>query len=240
MKTISIYLLLILAHYGLNAQDFKKDFMEAATNTYTLNNYSLLMHYKLYVDDKQNKPFQERKMFIKHFNEKVYVKEDNGLEIVYNGNYEITVNAHDKTMQASKTDVRSKGKKNRELNALLNMDPGKFLKLFDGAKLLFKQGDKLCYELAFKGVMEVEKAKIVINTRTKLFESVTYNYRNKIKVHEIDDREHKVKLEIIYKDFEINTVKDDLFFDESRYLQVVNGKTVATSRYPGYTLKLFN
>lgn len=60
------------------------------------------MHYKLFLDGNLSHPFQEREVTIKRANKNLLMQQNNGLETMDNGTYQIVVNNKNKVFLPEK------------------------------------------------------------------------------------------------------------------------------------------
>lgn len=223
------------------AQDYQNAFLVAGNNMRSLNNYSMLLHCRLYVDDNTGKPFQERKIQIYRKEKNLYLKSDNGVELLTNNNYQITIDAGSRTMLVSKRKKGEKIKQKKEYYDLLfNSTVESLPKVYEKINTVYRTNDNVCYEMIYKPNERIEKSRIVIDTKRMVYTSIKYTYKRAIKLHELGEEKHKVEYVVSFENLELNRDYDLNWFDEKKYLICKGQRLMAAAKYKKFNLKVLN
>jgi hypothetical protein len=235
-------ILLSFFPFVIFSQNYKKDILEVSKNFTGLKNYSLVMHYQLFLDGDTYKPFQEREMAIKRLNKKMTTQQNNGMETLDNGTYQIVVNNKSKIFSARKKDQEEDHYEEiPEFNTYLASNLDSMLLMYEKINFLGTRGDKVSYELILRPNESVEKVTVTIDKTKKMFHSMIIKYKKAVPVNQLDGKLHLVTLQINYKDFKPNSVSSSGLFDEKRFISVgKDGKIAAVKKYASYKLIIPN
>ncbi|MCC6370248.1 MAG: hypothetical protein IT236_04510 [Bacteroidia bacterium] len=231
---ISIFFLSLFAS---ELDEYKTDVSAAVRELYSINNYSMLVRNRLYLDGSTKKVFQERNTKICRVQKNLSVVQDNGEEYLHTSQHNIAVDRKEKTVsiqnaieEKSMQDYKEKIKQGIEETMDLITES------YDKITVLYRKNDKICYNISFKDYAEMENAKVIINRKTKMFESVSYTYRKKQAIHELNNALHKVTIETEYLNYTTSAVNNPGLFDEGKYISVLNGKMTLSAACKGYQL----
>lgn len=237
-RIIAVFLLPTL----LYSQDYKKDILEVSKYFTSIKNYSMIMHYKLFLDGNLSRPFQEREVTIKRANKNLLMQQNNGLETMDNGTYQIVVNNKNKVFSARKKQMTEESSENlSEFTSYLASNLDSMLLMYEKIRMIENKEGKVTYELILKANETTEKVTVVIDKAKKMFYSMTIKYKQAVRVDQLDGKPHVITLQINYKDFKPNSVSSGSLFDEKNFITVgKDGKISAVKKYANYRLIIPN
>lgn len=237
MNLFKIVIILLLPSF-FYSQNYKKDLLLVTQNLANIKNYAMTVQYKLFIDNDFSKPFQERVLDVKRSNKSVYMHHNTGVEILDNENYQIMVNPQIKVFTARKKYKEEDHYDEREeFNKLLNAKADSLFEGYDKINILEQSTSKVKYEVIFKENEQFEKAIMVINRLTKMYELIEIKYKKPIKVKQLDGKYHPATLQVSYKNFNTITPVSKTFFDEKKYIEISKeGKITAIKKYASYKL----
>lgn len=220
----------------LCAQNYKQEVLDIGKHFDDLKNYSMVMHYQLYLDNTYAKPFQERKIDIKCRNNSMLMLQNNGMEVMQNDKFQIIVNPKERSFAAIRIDKRdSLDEKPGNIYSTLTASIDSAVAMLDKIKVIEKNNEKVKYELVYKPNDQINSMVLIINKQKKMYESVMVLYKKPIKVNELDGKMHFVTLKISYNDFKPNSVTSTTYFNEANYLKIdKEGKINPIKKYLDY------
>lgn len=236
-KLFKILSILVLPSF-FYSQTYKKDLFLVTQNLANIKNYAMTVHYKLYIDNNFSKPFQERIMDVKRSNKSVFMHYNTGVEILDNENYQIMVNPQIKVFTARKKYKEEDHYDEREeFNTFLNAKADSLFEGYDKINVLEQSPTKVKYEVIFKENEQFEKAIMLINRTTKMYELIEVKYKKQIKVKQLDGKYHPATIQVSYKNFNPATPVSQTFFNEKNYITISkDGKITALKKYASYKL----
>lgn len=236
---IKAILFFVAATFLLSAQNYKQDILLVSKYFTSLKNYSVTMHYRLYLDNDFVKPYQERNVKIKRFNKNLLLSNTAGLEIIDTENYNVIVNTKNKVFSVRKKfkEEKEQGSQVEEYQKYMDNNFDSLLMVYEKIKVLENTGSTIKYELTYKANAEFEKSIIVIDKIKNMYLSTTVQYKNPIKVNRLDEKKHTVTMVVNYEDFKVNNVYSSTLFSEKNYINIEkNGKPVPIKKYSDYKL----
>jgi hypothetical protein len=217
-------------------QNYKEEVLEIGKQFGDLKNYSMVMHYQLYLDNTYAKPFQERKINIKCMDNNMLMLQNNGMEVMQNDKFQVIVNPQAKSFAAIKVQkAETDDIKPASIYATLTSSIDSAIVMLEKIKMVEKSNEKVKYELIYKPNDQINRMILVINKQKKMYESVTVIYKKPIKVNELDGKMHFVTLKISYNEFKPNSITNTSFFNETNYITIdKSGKINPIKKYAGY------
>jgi hypothetical protein len=216
-------------------QNPKKDIAAVARYFTTLNNYSMNMHYMLYLDNKLAAPFQERSLQVKRFGKNMMIHYDK-MVVLDNERFQVIVDHDEKTlMTRKKVESDNSVEDLNEWGSFMEFKADSIFYMYEAIKVISDTKDVTVYELTFKPNEKTEKITVTINKKLKYFENVVIKYKQAMKINELDGKYHSITLKICYEQFKPNSEKNTNEFSEKNYLEInKNGKITAAKKYSGY------
>jgi hypothetical protein len=225
----------------INAQDYKKDITNAVRNMVSFENYSMKVHYNLYLDNKLEKPFQETSVEIKRKQDCLFYKNE-GEEFMENAQYEISVNENSKKITARKKETGES--QTDEATSFMKLDIGEALNnslsFYTKVKIVQNSDEKLTYELFFSPNEKIKGMTVTINKKKNVIERIRYEYLEPQEIVELGKTKHNVMFEITYENVLINSIADNKYFNERKYVSINKGSFKPTEKYSGYKLEILN
>jgi len=224
------------------SQNYKKDILEVSKYFTELKNYSLVMHYKLFLDGDLTRPYQEREVKISRLNKNLIIQQTNGLETLENDSYQIVINNKNKVFSARKKEKdEDHYEEIPEFNTYLSSSLDSLLIIYEKIKVLTNSADKISYELTLKPNNPTEKVIMVIDKKTKMFHSMTIKYKQPVPINQLDGKPHLLTLQISYENFKPNAIQSKTLFDENKFITVAkDGRIYAVKKYANYKLIIPN
>ncbi len=229
---------LVTAAFLLRSQNYKNDILSVSKYFTELKNYSLTMHYKLYLDNNLSKLYQERNVQIKRYNNNVWMNNTSGLEILDNENYQIVINTKDKVFAARKKFQEENQKAQvKEYQNFMQNNFDSLLLIFEKIKIIESSNKFVKYEIAYKKNSSVVKSILVIDKVKNMYQSLTVQYKDPIKINKLDGKTHLITMVLNYEDFKVNNTYSNTFFSEKNYITVKkDGVLVPLKKYAEYKL----
>jgi hypothetical protein len=231
--------LLLILPVLLNGQNYKDDLHAVLETMGSLKNYSMRIHYRLYLDDKLDKAFQESSTQIKKTETGLFYKQSDGLEFIGNQNYEICLNEKARLITAKHIRGQAKNRTAEILSGVMkNMDA--LLSMYDKVNVLKTEKNTITYLLHLKKSKAIENIIVCIDREKKMITKVRYTYKEAMEIPELKNTKHATTFEIAYEDVMRINVTDAVLFSEKKYLAFVNGKIKPAKKYAGYTVNVLN
>lgn len=216
-----------------NSQDFKKDMIAMNNRLKATDKFTVNLHYKMYLDNKMDKPYQERQIQIKKDRHYAICKQK---EIEYvAGDYVVMVNHKFKKIYVLAINDAD-GKKDEYLEMVNEIEKNFDSVLVNYETVNYKAIDKNkgVYECKMK-TGRLTRIDITIDLNTKLPLSILSYYRESILNHKIDNNEHLVAIRTDYEGLNLNpALSKDIFSTKKFYSENQNKKLVPSPNYKDY------
>jgi hypothetical protein len=224
------------------SQNHKKDILSVCKFYNSLTNYSMNLKYKLFLDGNTTKPYQTREVQIKRMGKNVFMHHNSDMDIIDNENYQIIVNNKTKIFSARKKDPEENADIDRnELNSFLETNMDSLMLTYEKIKTLEENADRVKYELIYRNNDQIDKTVLVINKTKHVYESMTVYYKAPVKVKQLDGKKHLVTLQVVYDDFQLNSVSNKNIFSEKNYITLdKKNNIVPLKKYSDYKLIIPN
>jgi len=237
-RILSLYISLIcLISTCVKSQVYKEDVLTIAKAFNDAKGYSVQLNYKMYLDHDLSKPFQDASANILKSNDKIYVKQSLGSEMLENDQYQIMVDDKMKMMAVikKKATATSSASARPDLYQTILGGIDSSSANYKTIKKLSVIGNKVTYELVFKPNDAIDKVIVVIDKKVKMFESVTFFYSSPRYFEQVDNKPHLVTLKVVYSNYTTSPVLNQNSFSESNYITLnKQGKMVAQKKYASY------
>lgn len=185
--------------------------------------YSLELEYSLFVDKNFGKAFQTRLIEVKREKTNLFMKQNNGIEILDNKDYQFFIDNKNKAITASKkTDSENNPESFTIINEFFQTKIDTFLMVFEKINVLSRTKEITKYECIYKPNPKLLKMTVTVNNKLKMFESVITEFKEPILIKQIDDKKHTIAVEVKYKKFDPNSPFSSDVFNSNKY--VVLGK----------------
>lgn len=237
-KVIGIVFIFLTQQGKIFAQDYKKDILSVNKTLLSQKNYSLQLHYKMYMDDNLKTPFQERKVRFLRQNKNLFMKQNEDLEVIETGKYHIFLDHRDKMVSVIE---KEKGGEDLRVESLKLLDTyiDSLPNFCEKIKVIYNDVNTVKYECLLKPNEEVSYIWVEIDKKTKFYRSVMTKYKKPTEVRELNSQEHYLTLKIEYSGLLFNPIVSPSVFNVSNYLTIRDKKISGLSnKYKNY--KYFN
>ncbi|MCD6065965.1 MAG: hypothetical protein K0S33_791 [Bacteroidetes bacterium] len=232
--TTCFILLFSLGSHFLGGQDFKKDMKMINAALKPLKKYAVNLHYRMYLDNQLNTPYQEKTVEIKKDGINSLCKHRTA-ELISNNEMSVYVDHQFKNMMI----MQQQDAPMDEYLEFTNYMEDHFDSLmYMYEKIEFKDlGNNIneykCQLVAGK----YSRIDIRFNRKSARINSITFYYRGKIQIDKIDQKSHALVMRIDYENFNTNPVFKPGSFSTSRYLVKTGKNAYAPSiNYKGYKI----
>lgn len=232
--------IMILLSFKLGAQSYKEDLNSVLNHLSTIKNYSMRVHYKLYLDNNLKKAFQESFTQIRKSEDGLFYRQSDGTEFMSNPRYDIYLdrkNGEITLRKKNKNEIQDPVRKLME-QAVLNLDS--MLSIYEGIKIIKNSGSKVTYELRFKEGKALKSMTLSIDKQKNIVTNIVYRYHEKMEIAELKNSRHKTTFEISYEDIYLDKAPESSLLKEDIYISLNKGKIRPSAKYNGYSLKIIN
>jgi hypothetical protein len=222
---------------GISAQTYKEDVLRAYKTLRNAASYSLCMEYRMYLDGNMNQVYESRTAEIRRQRGNLFIKQNNGLEVLSNSKYRIYLDNRGKSMTVSKKrSLPDSAKRLDRIDRQFEESIDTTLAAIEKLKLVSETATLRTYECIFKPNPSLIKATITINKKTGIFERVLKEFKKPVIVN---NEKHSSTLEIRYTHFSPGVAFGNEVFNSSAYITAgKDGKLIPASRYSKYEFKL--
>jgi hypothetical protein len=219
------------------SQNYKED-IAAIYSTLRSPSYHVNLKYRLFLDNNLKNEFQSRNIEISRVKNQVYLKQNNGVEVLDVPQYQILVDHQRKIFSVNqKSDGQNDEKALTMVNEFFHTRLDTFLMVFKKISVLENSPFRTKYECIYKDNPKLVKMIVVVNRKQMMFESVTTVYKDPVDVPELDKKKHTVTVELTYKDFTANkAINIDLFRVSKFIVTDKNGKFKPLEKFSDYKL----
>lgn len=222
---------LCISQHALLSQNFKEDLIKISKNMNSLKSYSLTLDYKLYIDNKVDRPYQERNVVVKKKNSDFLCIQNNSLEVFASTSSQIIVDHLQKTIIL----LPKAQFKHKEVNPTEVFESyiDTIISAYD--KVSFKDvGTNVgCYEFTFKNG-KYSKMKLLFDKNLYVPLTVFYFPISEIQINQKENEFHKVMLEVNYIGFKPNCDINQKEMNSGNYIYTENKKTFVHAKFKSY------
>lgn len=230
MKNIALLLCFLAFGYG-KAQDFKKDLMAVNDKIYSHPDFSLKLHYRMFIDGNMQKAYRERDVFLTSQGANIYCEDEESGTYMVNKIYEVLVN--NKLKQIYVTNRPQKEIKSVDFMNMFHLKADSILMIF--SKTSYSEPDKETghYECYLKagGYSRID---FYYNKSSHALKQIVYYYRGPIQLSMKDSKKHPMAMEISYMDYSDHPKKTEQLFAIQNYLKTSAKGFNPSARYANY------
>ena len=217
---------------------YKADILNVCKSFLSSRNYSLEVQYQLYLDDNLTTPFQERRVQMLRSGENFYARQEQTVEMLDFGQYEIVLDHRAKMMAVL---VRQKTENyNQRRNTLINelkVELDSLLNYTTSVKKLEEDDRYVTYECRYRPQDAFARVVLEIDKKGGFYKSITTTFKKPTVVPELENTEHHLTLTVNYLGLNRQPVVTDGLFDVDSYLEMKGSEIVAPAgRFRSYTL----
>lgn len=233
-------LVLVFISHNCSSQNIKDDLMAINNDMLQNKTYSINIITNVYLDDKMNAAFQSRPMILLKQNNKLHVYEGSEIEIINDTKLQAIINHKSKTIILSDLSIANPDSISEfKTNYLkfIDADLDSINNLHKEIKFEKLSNKSVKYELIGNGLNPVKIAWVMIDVENKMYSSIRSLFAKKELVPELDNKEHYLAVERLFKGYNKNPVFNSETFNLNKFIrQDSNGSFTLTEKYKKYEL----